>query len=304
MEDHINEVKVVAIECKKAFRKLKKRIGPYQHDMNIYRGCGHRCAYCYALYSQRYMESSDFYHDVFVKENIASILEQQLASPHWTRQLISIGSVCDSYQPIEEELQMMRQVLPLMIRYRTPCIISTKSDLILRDLDLIKQLAEVTYVNIAATITTMEEQIASIIEPGAVSPQRRAEMLRIFKQETKASTGMHVMPMLPYISDDDASFHALLACAKDIQVDYATFGPLNLIGDTKRSYFSMLRQHYPQLVQPYHKLFQKGKIDSTYISEVYKRLYPLRKEYGISGDYMIKAREHFNKQKVEQLSLW
>lgn len=304
MGDSLTDIKVHEIECKSAFRKLKKRIGPYQHDMNIYRGCEHRCAYCYALYSQRYMDQSDFYHDVFVKRNIATVLEKQLASPHWTRQLISIGSVCDSYQPIEQELQMMRDVLPLMIRYRTPCIISTKSDLILRDLDLIKQLSEVTYVNIAATITTLDEPTASIIESGAVSPKQRAEMLRIFKQETKASTGMHVMPMLPYISDDDASFHALLACAKDIEVDYATFGPLNLIGETKRSYFSMLQKHYPHLVQSYQTLFQKGKIDSAYISDVYRRLSPIRKEYGISGDYMIKAREHFQKQTVEQLSLW
>lgn len=300
MDDSI----VHPITCKSAFRKLKKRIGPYEHDMNIYRGCAHRCAYCYALYSQHYMEKEDFYHDIFVKENIAEVLAKQLASPHWNRQLISIGSVCDSYQIAEKDLQMMRKVLPLMIRYQTPIIISTKSDLILRDLDLIKELAEVTYVNIAATITTMDEKTASIIEPGAVSPKRRAEMLRIFRKETNASIGMHVMPMLPYISDDDASFHQLLQCAKEIDVDYATFGPLNLIGDTKRSYFQMLAQSYPHLVAPYQRLFLHGRIDRTYLSSVYQRLHPLRIAYGISGDYMRKAREHFKKQEVEQLTLW
>lgn len=304
MEDSVKGSHIHEITCTHAFRKLKKRIGPYEHDMNIYRGCAHRCAYCYALYSQRYMEKGDFYNDIFVKRNIVEVLEKQLSSARWTKQLICIGSVCDSYQPIEKELAMMRKVLPLFIQYRTPCIISTKSDLILRDLDLIKALAEVTYVNIAATITTMDEACASIIEPGAVSPKRRAEVLQVIKQNTNASTGMHVMPMMPYINDDAKSFHALLQCAKAIQVDYATFGPLNLIGDTRTSFFQMLQQHYPHLVQPYHRLFQTGRMDRAYLSGVYQTLHPLQKEYGISSDYMKRAREHFKQQKIEQLSLW
>lgn len=304
MEPSVAKEQVHPIQCKQAFRKLKKHIGPYQYDMNIYRGCAHRCSYCYALYSQRYMQKEDFYHDIFVKENIADVLQQQLASPHWNKEIISIGTVCDSYQPIEADLQMMRKVLPLFIRYRTPIIISTKSDLILRDLDLIKELAEVTYVNIAATITTMDEDKAAIMEAGAVSPARRAEMLRIFHEETKASVGMHVMPILPYLSDDDQSFHQLFACAKEIGVDYALFGPLNLIGDTRTSFFGMLQQHYPHLVVPYQQLFRSGRLDKTYLSSMYQRLHPLRKQYGISGDYMKKAREHFQKQTTEQLSLW
>lgn len=304
MQSSIEQIRYHDITCKSGFRKIGKRIGPYEYDMNIYRGCAHQCAYCYALYSQRYMEKEDFYHDIFIKSNILEHLQRQLASSKWTKQIISIGTVCDSYQPIEEERELMRDVLKLFIQYKNPCIISTKSDLILRDLDLIEQLANVTYVNIAATITTMDEALVSIVEPGAVSAKRRVDMLKQMRQHTNASVGLHDMPMLPYLSDDPISLEALFQAAKEIDVDYMITAPLNLMGDTRNAYFRMLQEHFLHLVRPYQAIFHGKYIDKAYIANIYKDVLALRKQYGISGNYMKKAREHFAKQEVEQLSLW
>lgn len=297
-------VNVHEITCKKAFRKLPHRIGPYEYDMNIYRGCAHRCAYCFAVYSQRYLNNDSFYDDIYVKRNIAEQLEKQLASPRWNRQLINIGSVCDSYQPIEAQYQIMREVLPLLIRYRTPCIISTKSDLILRDLDLIAQLAEVTYVNIAVTITTCDEHLASLIEPNAKSVQRRLYAITEIKRQTQAVTGIHVMPIMPYLNDDEESLLSLIKLTKKANADYATFAPLHLHGETKRKYFQMLKLHFPHLVTDYEMLYRNGKLDPAYKKAFYERLQPLCDEYEVCIDYMKFAREFFAKQQVEQLSLW
>lgn len=295
---------IETISCKQAFRKLKHPIGPYEYDMNIYRGCEHGCRYCYAYYSQRFLEGQDFTKDIYVKEHIADALAKQLSSPRWTKQLINIGSVSDSYQPIEETYQLMRDVLKVLITYRTPCIISTKSDLILRDLDLINELSKVTLVNIASTITTMDESKAAVIEPYAVSPQRRANMLQIIKEKTQAVIGMHVMPMMPYLSDDDETLRQLLETAKAIQVDYAIFEPLNLRGETKRVYYQMLKEHYPEIYPMTKRLFPQHRIDRMYLKSVYERLHPMINSYGINTDYMKHVRQHFRKQSIEQLRLF
>ncbi len=292
------------ITCKSAFRKLSKRIGPYRYDMNVYRGCAHHCTYCYALYSQRYLAHSDFYHDIYVKTNILEQLEKQLASPHWQHELINIGSVSDSYQPAEEQYGLMRGVLKLLIKYRNPCIIATKSRLILRDLDLIKELADLTYVNIAATITTLDERISTLLEPHALSPIQRGEVLAQIKQHTKAITGMHVMPVLPYLNDDEASLHALCAYGVQLQVDYATFGLLHLRGETKQAFFATLREHFPHLSAKYRYLYRNGKLDPAYQQAFYERLTPITTAYGINTDYMQYVLDYEQRQKMEQLSLW
>ena len=293
-----------SILCKQAFRKLPRRIGPYQYDMNIYRGCAHHCAYCYAVYSQRYLAQTDFYHDIFVKSNIVEQLNRQLSSPHWKRHLINIGSVSDSYQPAEASYEIMRHVLRLLIEYRTPCIISTKSDLILRDLDLIDTLSKLTYVNIAATITTPSTDIATIVEPNAASPIRRKEVLSIIKNNTHAIVGMHVMPIMPFINDDDATLHQLCDWANEIPVDYATFDILHLKGDTKRNYFQMLNTHFPPLLPQYRKLYQSGRVDQNYAKCFHQRIQKITQEHQVNTDYMQYVRAYEQEQKVEQMTFW
>lgn len=144
---------------------------PYDYDLNIYRGCAHRCRYCFAIYSQEFLKpqagETNFFEDIFIKDNIVELLERRLASPHWTGAVINIGGVTDSYQPVEAREKRMPEILRLMIRYRNPITISTKSVLMLRDLDLFDELSRLTYVGIASTVTTLDEPVRRVIEPGA-----------------------------------------------------------------------------------------------------------------------------------------
>ena len=191
------------IQVKKALNRIKatSRITlPYHWDLNIYRGCEHGCNYCFAMYSHSYLEKKDkysfaeeevypsageekcaFFQRIYVKTNIVEALDKQLGARSWKKEVINIGGVCDSYQPAEAKYRLMRKVLELMIEYRNPVTISTKSDLILRDYDLLSELAELTYVNIAVTVTTMDEKLSSLLEPLASSPEKRFSVLRAFK---------------------------------------------------------------------------------------------------------------------------
>ena len=223
------------ITCASACNKLKRKI-PYGWDLNIYRGCEHECRYCYAMYSNQYLGSGDYFEDIYVKTNIVQELEKELSAPGWKREVINIGGVTDSYQPAESIYQLMPDILKLMIRYRTPCIISTKSDLILRDYDLIAELAEITYVNVAATITCMDEGIRKKIEPNGAESRKRFQMLKEFSK-TNASTGLHFMPIIPYLTDSRENVDELYQMAKESQVGYVLPGTLYLRGKTRNVFF-------------------------------------------------------------------
>ena len=204
------------IQVTKALNKIKatsKITLPFHWDLNIYRGCEHGCNYCYAMYSHSYLEKKKkksysvcrgrncaFFRRICVKTNIAEALEKQLGARTWKKELINIGGVCDSYQPAEAKYGLMREVLALMIEYKNPVTISTKSDLILRDYELLGELAELTYVNIAVTVTTMDEKLSTLLEPLASPPEKRFSVLKEFK-DTAAVTGLHMMPILPFLTD-------------------------------------------------------------------------------------------------------
>lgn len=274
---------------------------PYSWDLNIYRGCEHGCHYCYAMYSHSYLEKEEkdsfsgkesqgrgecaFFQRVYVKTNIAEALEKQLGSKSWKKEVINIGGVCDSYQPAEAKYGLMRKVLALMIKHRNPVTISTKSDLILRDFDLLKELAELTYVNIAVTVTTMDENLSSLLEPLASPPEKRFSVLRAFK-DTAAVTGLHMMPILPFLTDSPQNIERILSLASECEVDYVLPGILYLRGETRKHFFDFLELNFPELVDPYRKLYAKGGADRSYKAELYGVLLsPLMEKYHLSGDY-------------------
>ncbi|MCC4771080.1 radical SAM protein [Methanosarcina sp. DH2] len=289
------------IQVKKALNKIKETSRltlPYRWDLNIYRGCGHGCNYCYAIYSHSYLDKedkkcsssegekgSDFFQRIYVKTNIAEALEKQLGARSWKREVINIGGVCDSYQPAEAKYGLMRKVLALMIEYKNPVTISTKSDLILRDYNLLEELAELTHVNIAVTVTTMDEKLSSLLEPLASSPKKRLSILRAFKN-TAATTGLHMMPVLPFLTDSPENLEQVLSRAAECKVNYALPGLLYLRGETRKHFFKFLACNFPELLDPYRKLYAKGGVDRAYKAELYVTLGNLMEKYHLSADYM------------------
>ena len=294
-------MKLEKLHIKTALQKVTSRY-PYQYSLDPYRGCAHHCEYCYAIYTQKYLGEKDFFDTIYVKENILEVLENELRSPKWKHQVVAIGTVCDAYQPIEAELKLMPAILKLMIKYRTPVVISTKSDLILRDFDLIKELASITYVNIAETITCCEDSLGKMIEPNAAPSSRRFHVLEKFKQ-TNATVGLHVMPIIPLINDYKQNIEGLYRIAANIKVDYVLNGTLYLRGSTRSSFMNFFKRydhkHYEEFIQLYHN----GVLDKQYKIALYSWIKPLMKQYHLSSDYMSISKDKFPKA-IEQLSLF
>lgn len=290
------------IQCSAACNRVRGRF-PYHWDLNIYRGCAHRCQYCFALYSHQYMESDDFYGDIFVKTNIAERLERQLKSRSWDRQVINLGGVTDNYQPAEEQYRIMPELLKLLIRFENPAIISTKSDLILRDYDLIDQLSRVAYVNIAATVTTMDEDIRSVLEPGGVSSSRRFQVLKEFRK-TNASTGVHMMPIIPYITSTSENLEAVFSETEQKDIHYLITSNLNLKGPTRAVFFKFVREEFPQYEQSLTKLFSYGKEYKDYKKELFQRISEVRAKYQVKADFGSIIKEKNAQFEAEQLSFF
>ena len=291
------------ITCKTALNHIKSKT-PYEWDLNIYRGCAHRCQYCFALYSHRYMESDQFFDEIFVKTNIVQRLEEKLSSRRWEHEVINIGGVTDSYQPIEQQAKLMPEILKLMIKYKNPVMLSTKSDLILRDYDFIDQLSRITSVNIASTVTTVDELVREKLEPGAVSSGRRLAMLKEFRK-TNASVGLHMMPALPYLTDSYEALDALYSAAKEADVHYLLPGTLNLRGKTRQVYFQFLRREYPHILPATQRLFRTGSLDKDYRRLFYQNIASLTKKYGLDANYKkVMQQKLVGKQEVEQLSFF
>jgi len=268
----------IPIQCQSALRKIKRGT-PYQYDVNIYRGCEHGCLYCYALYSHDYLNDSQFYHHIYYKENIIEVLEKEISSPHWKKEMINFGSVSDSYQPCEKDFKLMREVLKLMIKYQNPIIISTKSKLILRDIDLIEELSKVAEVQIVCTITCADAHIQSIIEPHASSSLERMKVLQILKQKTHAKVGILMMPIIPYITDSYENIEAIYQLAYQIGLDYIVPGTLYLRGKTKPYFLDKIKEYDYPLYQKIKKLYSKGHCDKEYKKLIFQRLQQIQKKY-------------------------
>lgn len=279
---------------------------PYHWDLNIYRGCEHNCEYCFAMYTHQYIEDTDFFHHIYVKKNIVEQLEKKLSSPPWKKEIINLGGVTDNYQPAEKNYQLMPEILKLMIRYKNPIIISTKSTLILRDLELIKQLSSVATVNIAFTITTLDEQLAAKLEPGAASPIERLKALKKIKEETTAIIGIHMMPLIPYMTATKSNIDNLLHVASLIDVNYCIPGLLGLRGKTRTSFLHFLKQEYPAIYPKIYQLYQNKIQKQEYKKDFYALLNDLQKKHHISFNYKkpLIEKESYFKNTTQQLSIF
>lgn len=288
------------INCTEACHKLKRKM-PYGWDLNIYRGCEHGCKYCYAIGSHDYLDGEDYFKDIYIKTNVIEVLEKQLKSEAWKREVINIGGVTDSYQPVERTYQLMPEILKLLIKYKTPCIISTKSDLVLRDYDLIEELSRITYVNIAATITSMDEGIRKNIEPKGVTSLKRFEMLKTFSK-TQASTGLHFMPIIPYLTDSYENVEELYSRGKDAEVDYVLPGTLYLRGKTRMVFLNFIKEVYPEHFKNLLELYKKGGATKDYKNQLYEMVNGLKKKYELSGSYSKPMKEKLEKSQNQQLT--
>ena len=233
--------------------KDAKTILSAKNGMNLYRGCTHGCIYCDSR-STCYQMDHDF-EDVEVKQNAPALLDAALRAKR-TPCMIGTGSMSDPYLPLERELRLTRTCLELVERYGFGVTLITKSNLVLRDLDLLKRINEKTKCVVQITLTTYDETLCRIIEPNVCTTKERFETLKVLRDHN-IPTVVWLCPILPFINDTEENLRGILGYCQDAGVfGILCFGFGLTLRDGNRAYFyNKLDRYFPGLKQKYSKMY-------------------------------------------------
>ncbi|MBO4687516.1 MAG: radical SAM protein [Clostridiales bacterium] len=272
--------------------------------MNIYRGCSHGCIYCDSR-STCYQFTHDF-EDIEVKQNAPQLLEMALRSKR-KKGMIGTGSMSDPYMHCEEELGLMRQCLEVILKYGFGAAVQTKSDRILRDIDLLDAINQSAKCVVQMTLTTYDDDLCAILEPHVCNTKRRIEVLEKM-QERGIPTVVWLSPILPFINDTEENIRAILdECVRVGVKGILCFGiGMTLREGDREYYYTALDKHFPGLKEKYIRTYGNSyEISSPRAGELMKILTSTCKEHGIlykPDDCFRYMREL--PEKYTQMSLW
>jgi DNA repair photolyase len=261
----------VESECKSALTRVQGM--PFQWSLNPYRGCSHACPYCYARDYHRRMDrdpGAGFDREIEVKMNFAAVLERELRRPHDGS--VALGTATDPYQPCEGRYRITRRALEALVSRPMPLSIITKGTLILRDLDLLAAISKRVELRIWSSITTVDAALARQVEPGAPSPAKRLEAVRRMRAAGLRS-GVLLAPVVPGITDSEASMRAVAEAAHDAGAVAFGSRPLKLDPGTKDIFYAFVAAQFPELLPRYLDRYGAGsKLDAEYLRALEARI--------------------------------
>lgn len=217
----------------------------FETSINPYRGCEHGCIYCYARPYHEYLGLSaglDFETKIFVKEDAPKLLRKELTSKTWKPQTIAISGVTDAYQPIERRLKLTRRCLEVLADFRNPVGLVTKNHLVTRDIDVLSQLTPFDAVSVHIAVTSLDPDLANIMEPRASAPHARLAAIRELVA-AGVPTSVLVAPIIPGLTDHEIP--AILEAARSAGARHASYTMLRLPYAVKDLFATWLDQHFP-----------------------------------------------------------
>src|SRR5919106_2143165 len=248
---HFRGIEFIEVEAKSIINHVPGNYLPFNWTINPYRGCSHACQYCYARVTHTYMDMDagrDFESKIVVKVNAPQLLRKELRARKWTGEHIAMGTATDPYQRAEGKYGLMRGIIEALLEVRNPFSILTKGTLILRDLDLLTEAAELMEVATAFSIGTLDEDVWRKSEPGTPHPRKRMEAVRKLN-EHGIPCGVMVAPILPGISDRPDQLMEVVKAAVDAGATHISPILLHLRPVVREEYMAWLRETYPGLVK-------------------------------------------------------
>jgi DNA repair photolyase len=269
------DCRVREVEC----RSVLNKSGLSDYAVNCYAGCEHGCVYCYARFVTRFSHPGEPWGSfVDVKVNAPDVLAREARRKRVGR--VFMGSVCDDWQPREARYCLARQCLEILLRYRYPVTVLTKSALAERDLDLLTSLKD--EVELGVTITTLDEGVRRLMEPGGSPSIERLGLLQEARRRG-LRTYAFLGPLLPGLSDNEESLTQLLKAVKDVGIDYFYVDRLNPRFGVWPSLKVVLREHFPALTEVYRKLLFDERARGEYTEQLATSVNYLVKKQGLDG---------------------
>jgi DNA repair photolyase len=281
-----HNVEYFTLESKSLLNRcVSKRHMPFTWTINPYRGCEFGCRYCYARYTHEFMEMRDgmeFEQKIYVKQHAADLLRQELrrVKPHDS---IALGTATDPYQPAERRYEVTRGILGEFARHRGFELgIVTKSNLVVRDLDLLKEVASANRLSIHITVTTLDVNLARILEPRAPRPDLRLDAVRALSQ-AGLRVGTSCCPVIPGITDSPADLESVIRAAAEAGADYVFANPLFLKPCSAAIFLPFLEQNFPHLVGNYRQRYQdRAFLPPAYEKRLSQLVARLREKYKLT----------------------
>ncbi|HUO17851.1 MAG TPA: radical SAM protein [Verrucomicrobiae bacterium] len=265
---------------------VSKRALPFTWTINPYRGCEFACKYCYARYTHEFMEMRDgleFEQKIYVKQHAASLLRNELRRVK-KGESIALGTATDPYQPAERRYEVTRSILEEFTRHRGHELgIVTKSNMVVRDLDLLREVAKRNQLSIHLTVTTLNVELARILEPRAPRPDLRMEAVHALS-EAGLRVGVSCCPVVPGITDHPKDLEAVIRAAADAGADYVFANPLFLKPCSAAVFLPFLEQNFPHLANDYRQRYQnRAFLPASYSKRLSALVQRLREKYKLTG---------------------
>jgi DNA repair photolyase len=272
---------VQEIYCKSLLNRIDIPGFPFRWTLNPYRGCRHACTYCYARPTHEFWgldAGREFEQRVFAKVNAPEVLRQELRHPKWEGEVIAIGTASDPYEPAEAQYGLTQRILRVLRDFRNPASITTKGVLVRRDVDVLRELAEVADVRVVFSVGSIDEEVWRRTEPGTPKPMARLEVMQ-FLVENGVPAGVLMAPLLPGISDGWESIEAVVSAAASHRAQFLSANLLFLKPGSREWFMPLLREAYPHLASAYTRLYQKTYAPKAYTQEVLKVVEAARRSW-------------------------
>ena len=255
------DIRFMEVRAKSALNRVPaaSRV-PFRWTVNPYRGCTHACVYCFARPTHEYLglgAGRDFEREVIVKVNVPEVLRAELARPSWRREHVALGTNTDPYQWVEGRYKLMRGIWAALRDARNPCSILTKSPLVLRDVDLLREIAAVTDVGACLSVPTLDEKAWRATEPHTPHPRARLEAVAELNRQG-IPTGILISPLMPGINDSPQQVERIVGLATEAGAVSIGGNTLFLRGSVRGIFFDWLQSQRPDLLPRYEELYRDG----------------------------------------------
>ena len=290
---------------------------PFNRSINPYAGCEHGCIYCFARPTHGYRGLNpglDFETKIIAKDNAVDLLRRELEKPSYRPETIVLGANTDPYQPIEREMRLTRRILELLTECRHPTGIVTKSGLVVRDIDLLAELARFQAIHVCVSITTLDTKLSRIMEPRASAPQRRLDAVRALAA-AQVPVAVLVSPLIPAINDHE--IEAILEAAAEAGASAANSILVRLPWEVKELFEGWLQTHFAERKERVLQLIRQsrgGKLyeatwgnrmrgDGPYAQILFQRFEVAKRRLGLDRRSWEASAAHFRQPSGGQLAL-
>ncbi len=267
------------VTCRSALNRVRGM--PFGWTLNPYRGCTHGCHYCFARRYQFQLElgeGDEFSSVILVKVNFAEVLRQELAGPRRPREPIGFGTATDPYQPIEGRYQLSRRVLEALVERPSPVGLITKGPMVVRDVDLLRDLSDRTDCTVHVSVPTVDEDAWASLEPGAAHPLQRLRAVRALA-DAGIEAGVLVAPIVPGLTSHPAKIERTVKAIADHGARFCGAVVLHLEGGTREHFLRFLEREFPELAPRVDRLYAGKYAPRRYRDQVHAVLELMRRRH-------------------------